>query len=366
MRARLSTLAAAGLNTQEYMPAAARLVGSAIPYDGVCFGTVDPDTELLTGHFKQALPDALNLEFAQFEYGVEDFNHFTELARRELPVGLLAQDTDGDPNRSARYRELLLPHFDFAHELRVALRFDGHIWGVATLYRSPSSPGFSTAEADVLGRLAPLIGLGLRSALVASSTSLVDTASGPGVLVVDSTNEVAQANPAAEVWVTELGGQLWGELPFAVQAAIAAARAHLAGRVASIPQTRVRTSAGRWLIVHASPLASRSGEHGGTVVVTIEEASAPDIVPLVIAAFGLTGRERDVITHVLQGAPTSEIASALHLSPHTVQDHLKVIFDKAGVRSRRALMARVYFDHYHARREGPVSPSGRFLALARD
>jgi DNA-binding CsgD family transcriptional regulator len=37
---------------------------------------------------------------------------------------------------------------------------------------------------------------------------------------------------------------------------------------------------------------------------------------------------------------TREAANQMHLSVHTVQDHLKSIFDKTGSRSRRDLFAR--------------------------
>jgi DNA-binding CsgD family transcriptional regulator len=85
------------------------------------------------------------------------------------------------------------------------------------------------------------------------------------------------------------------------------------------------------------------------VAIIVEPAHPARIYPLLMSAYGLTEREREVTRLILQGSSTAQIAQELVVSAHTVQQHLKSIFGKTGVRSRRDLVAKVFFAHYEPR-----------------
>ncbi len=62
---------------------------------------------------------------------------------------------------------------------------------------------------------------------------------------------------------------------------------------------------------------------------------------LICAAYELSVRERELVALLMVGLDTTTLTNMLVISRHTVQDHLKSIFAKVGVRSRRELMARL-------------------------
>lgn len=73
---------------------------------------------------------------------------------------------------------------------------------------------------------------------------------------------------------------------------------------------------------------------------TIEVTDPLSRADLLARACGLTAREREVFDHLVTGRDTAQVSRLMFVSPSTVQDHLKSVFDKTGVRNRRSLLAR--------------------------
>lgn len=354
--------AGAGLDVAGYSAEVIDLLRRAVPFDSVCLATTDPATGLLTSTHKVDLPDAQDDVFAHFEYEVDDLNLYREIATRPAPVGVLALDTGGHPETSPRWRDFLQPCFGYHHELRASFRVDGQVWGALGLYRESAGSGFSPAEAEFVAGLSQTVGRGLRAAVVTAAAGAVPGgAEGPAVLIVGPEGALRSATPAAVHVLGQLGAPDDDQLPTALHVLVSAARAFRDGRLTSAPRARIRMPDGQWQVLNAAPLSIGDGP-GGDVVVTIEMARPPDVVPLVVAAHGLTDRETDVVRLVLAGETTAEIGRTLHLSPYTVQDHLKSVFAKAGVRSRRELTAQVFFDQYAPRLGDPLGPSGWFAS----
>ena len=127
-----------------------------------------------------------------------------------------------------------------------------------------------------------------------------------------------------------------------------------------MPRARLRTRSGGWLVLHASRLKAQSAP--GEIAVILEPAQPGEVAPLAFLAYELTQREAEVGGLVMRGFSTGEIAAALFISPYTVQQHLKSVFEKTGVRSRRDFVARILAEQYlpRVRNNAAIGADGWF------
>lgn len=312
---------------------------AVVPFSFACLATIDPATGLISSAYKSARGIG-DEDFAAAEYGGRDINQFTEIALRPEPVGVLSIDTEGRPQTCRRFRDFLAPRFGFTDELRVVFRQQGLTWGALALYRSEGEPPFAADDGRTVAVVHEQVAELLRLAVFDTRRTTSHPATGPAVIIIDGTDRVSQITDAARARIEDLGGWEDGSLPTSVLVTSAAAR-----NTPELATTRAIGRSGTWLVVRAStfePTANRaSAGVRADVVITIEAASPADIGTLALAARGLSRREQDVAGMVLQGASTAAIAGTLHLSPHTVQDHLKSIFSKLGVNSRREMVRRL-------------------------
>lgn len=264
-----------------------------------------------------------------------------------------------------RYREILRPN-GFAAELRASFVEGSTCWGGMAMYRAPDAGEYERRDAELIEGLSGLMAEGMKRAVLAATAPGGTGTDAPGMILLDAQDRVEAMTPPAEYWLSQLpvfGGTASGDLPSLVYPLVDRARRLAEGRepeADGVARARIRTVSGRWLVLHGSLLA---GEERRSAVI-VEPARPPEIAPIIVGAYGLSERERDVTQLVLQGLSTNEIGSTLHLSPYTVQDHLKAIFEKVGVRSRRELVAEIFFQHYapHMSHGENLAANGWFAA----
>jgi DNA-binding CsgD family transcriptional regulator len=340
----------AGLDPVAFRTEVMRRLSPVLPVDAFWFATADPSTLLFTGSLIEAIPDAATPLFVANEFAQPDVNKWVALASAQRPVNSIYFATEGRLDRSSRYRDICRP-MGLGDELRAVLRADGASWGFMCLHRDSTGRNFSSDEARFLGEIAPQLATGLRSSLLLERAEDESDTDGPGLLILADDLSLVATTSAGERWLTELCDHpVRHDLPQVVYAAVARLTAiECSSEPATnlAPRARVRTRSGQWLVVHASRLGGYSNRNDTAVV--IEPARPDELAPLVLLAYGLTRREGEVAQLVLRGLSTAGIGATLCISDYTVQQHLKSVFDKIGVSSRRELVARIFMQHYKPR-----------------
>jgi len=318
----------AGLDAATLHRRAIAQLRRAVPFEGYCAHDIDPVSRLPIEQYLDP-PD--------------------DQQRRTFLEQVAALDA---ASRTSRYREVLAAQ-GFRFDLRCVYALDGLPWGGISAFREHGSPDFADREAVLVRRLAPHLAAGLRAAMLRAAEPQNSIApNGPGVIVLDRRGRVTQHTPAAEYWLRQLAPlpETWREgdgLPTVVWVALAklykGLRLETTADSAIVPYVRARTQRGAWVQLQAALGEARDGQVGDRIIV-IEALAPREVAWLRLSAYDLTPRERDIVELVVQGASTKQITEALYITEYTAQDHLKHIFDKTGVRSRRELVQQLFLD----------------------
>lgn len=348
-RDKIARLSGQGLDLVSFWRACTEPLADAIPhYWAPCWFTLDPASLLITSHFDEGIPE-IPPDWLEAEYFGNDVHKLADVALSGRGLSTLHEATGGDPSGSPRWQANMAYGAD--QEMIAALRTRaGDVWGSVGLYREPGVPMFDEHEKSFLLAVTPYLAEGACRALLVGEAVDPDGPAAPGLVVLDADLQVESVTPGVDRWLAELpgGDPDAGRMPTAVLAVAARAvrTVQHPDEPGEVSVSRLLGGSGTWIVLHGAALVSKGAPR---VAVIVEPAHPARISSLLMSVYGLTDREKDVTRLVLQGNSTAQIAEGLVISPHTVQEHLKSVFDKTGVRSRRDLIGKVFFSHYEPR-----------------
>ncbi|PZT54227.1 LuxR family transcriptional regulator [Paenibacillus silvae] len=344
---RITSLENGSWTSRTYREAVLKQIRSVIAYDAYCFTTVDPITLLSTGAVTEDGIEAIHDQLFINEYMEEDVNKYADLIQSGQHTAILYATIQVQPEQSPRYEHILQPA-GFRDELRVVLVSGNACWGYLTLYRKQDQPAFKEEERMLVQNWTASIAFMLRStSLTLMEEIKSDSPEEPGILITSELFQLLSLNSSAQYWLSQLrmlehvGPDV---LPRPVRAVISHIQRKNPGEwkadAQSVPNSTskvcMRLPDGRYLVLRASLMHQVEGPD--QIAVQLEQAMPQDLLPLLAESHSLSNRERELLGYVLRGYSSKEIAAVMYISAYTVQDHLKSIFSKTGVSSRRELI----------------------------
>ncbi len=346
-RRRINDLAASGLSAPTLAARITATLQEAIGWDGFRLFGLDERTMLVNSLLAASENDAdARLEWLREVYLAipTSYAELPELARSGLRGVAFQERQEECWGYPTRQLSLIDPkdHYRHYHEFRSPVGgtllaiFRDRQRPVAAMqaYRRDPNRQFRASDVQFVQQMSTTIGQALATAIArdaAISVSEATTAAASGILLVEASGAIRFSTPATERWLEALGPRD-GLLPVPVWSAMAARRMRAPGEAAMVS---VATSRGNIRVE-----ASEAGEPGLQAIVISAEMPPPS--PRIPTAWGLTAREAEIVEQLAMGGSNAQIAAALFVGEHTVEWHLKSVYDKLGVRSRQEVVSALF------------------------
>lgn len=335
-RARIERLCAAAFDPERLCLEVIGQLQRAVGFDAYCWPLTDPASGT-AGLAVFDLPLGADMaRYIHLHHGVNNVNRHTTLAAGRSRTATLYSATSGDLHRCVHWRESLRP-YGIRDELSAAYSDYYGCWAFTEMYRLGRP--FTDDDVNFLDDVAPTITTGLREAQARNHTAppAHEMLDGPAVLIIDDDLNLVSSTPAADAWLGlphpdtapafPLPGRVYG-----LVGRLDAVRCGLE-RLPAILRTSDPT--GAWVRLRAARLDGGFGDYA----VSIEQCSPDERLDILGRTIGLSARQRELLALAAAGLDTRTMARRLILSEHTVQEHFKTIFAKAGVKSRRELLS---------------------------
>lgn len=304
-----------------------------------CFGVSDPASALPVHSVTVGLaPEAMHA-FLDLLLVAPSLDFGAWLRRSDRVARL--EDLVGDVAHDPYMAEVLRPS-GLRYDVQLSCISGGRTWGHVCIRRREQDGPFAGHELRFLAALVPHLAAGLRAAATRAALAAAPGTQ-TGVVIFGPDGEVELANGIAErLFVRPSSGTRHSYLTAVsiVAGMLERALTDDGGRV--VPAMTVTDEAhGEIYRLRGERLTGADGRPRGLVLIEPASGTSPAGTREALTQLGLTAREAEVALAVLRGRTTLEIAEELTISPHTVHDHLRKVFDKLDVGSRQQLAVRL-------------------------
>lgn len=290
-------------NSAQYRQKMIEELRDFISFDAYCCTMTDTQTLFSIGAVTEQSIEDIHQQIMSLEYDSQDINSYVYLVESGKYIGKLSEVS----SQSKRYREVLEPR-GFSDEIRAALMFQGQCYGFLTLF------------------------------IIEERLFIEEEQS--GIIILNKEHRIISTNTKAAQLLTLLRNNeslLDWQIPKPIQAFCAKLQANKLNSQSSLLVPINNTG---YVTVKASVLMTADSQQ--QIAILLNEASPKEMLAYLLTAYHLTPREKEVVVEVMKGIPTKIIAQNLGISSYTVQDHLKLIFQKVDVADRNELVWKLF------------------------